>query len=155
MDRTLYTSESLKSFDSALENAKKIYNDASSSQHVVDLATDTLVKAMNEVVKKSDVDKRELDKLISQAESKDRSLYTPESLKFFDSALENAKEVYMDESASQKEVDEAVKQLKKAMYRLAKKHTEQGTGVSTNVVLYGSLVLAMGVLVIWLRRRFK
>lgn len=69
------------------------------------------------------VDKTELNSLISQAQSVDRTKYTSQSLSEMDSALQVAKNLSTTE---QSYVDEAVKSLKSALNALVKLDTFEG-----------------------------
>jgi len=84
IDRSLYTSESLSKLDAALSEFD--LESEGMSQEQLDAWHDDIEKAINELQLKP-ADYSSLDSIKSQAESVDRSLYTPESLTELDNAL--------------------------------------------------------------------
>ncbi|HHU79592.1 MAG TPA: hypothetical protein GXZ29_12060, partial [Clostridiales bacterium] len=72
-----------------------------------------------------EVDKSELESLISHAGEYDENQYTPESWSAFMAALSAAEEVLADEEASQEEVDNALEALKSAIEGLMEIETRE------------------------------
>ena len=119
---TVYTEESFTALQSALQSAKQVSTSTTASQEEVDQAADLLKKAMDALVEKEQsVNKETLNALIQEAEQKDPTVYTEESFAALQSALQSAKQVDENASASQEEVDQAVSSLKNAMNALVKK----------------------------------
>ena len=71
--------------------------------------------SIQKVVEQETVDKTALEAAIKEAESKQEQDYTKESWKPFAEALEQARAIYADETASQEAVDAAAKDLKEKM----------------------------------------
>ena len=67
------------------------------------------------------VDKSRLESAINAAGSVQQANFTPNSWKAFSEAMGNAQKVYADESATQDQVDAAIKQLEEAQQTLVKK----------------------------------
>ena len=67
------------------------------------------------------VDKSRLESTINAAGSVQQANFTPNSWKAFSEAMGNAQKVYADESATQDQVDAAIKQLEEAQQTLVKK----------------------------------
>lgn len=100
-----------------------------STQDQVEQYIEWLNEAINSLVKKDTpidpdkVDKQELEVLVKEAISKDLEIYTPESAKGLQDALDKAKSVLADENATQKEVDETTEKLRNAINNLVEKET--------------------------------
>lgn len=115
-----YTKDSWDKFTEALENAKNIVADNSNiTQSQADEVYDLLVEAKKSL--KEATDKSALDNAIKEAEKLDSSKYTKESWEQLQKALDNARTVYANEKATQKEADSALNNLKKAYNSLVMK----------------------------------
>ncbi|MBK1809220.1 hypothetical protein JHL18_00975, partial [Clostridium sp. YIM B02505] len=68
-----------------------------------------------------EVNKIALDNVIKKAEAIEKALYTDESIKVLNSALDSAKATYSDNNATQKQVDDQVEALEQAIISLEKK----------------------------------
>ena len=119
-----YTEDSWAPFASALDEAKKVYDNEDASQETVDNASKALTDAQNALVRvtPTPVDKAELGKAISDAESlvADET-YTVASRKNLKAALDEVKAVYENADATQEDVDAAAAKLNKAIAGLQKK----------------------------------
>lgn len=119
-----YTEDSWASFASALDEAKKVYDNEDASQETVDNASRALTDAQNALVRvtPTPVDKEELGKAISDAESLvEDETYTVASRKNLKAALDEVKAVYENADATQEAVDAAAAKLNKAIADLQKK----------------------------------
>lgn len=155
-DSTLYTKESFQRLQSALEKAKVCNQSHAMSQKEVDDACQMLYDAIQGLVSVENVvDKSELQQVIAEAEAKNPDVYTEDSYKKMQVALNQAKIVNDDVLASQKEVDEAMDHLKNRMKSLEEKQSASGTSVSTHVFEYVSLAVVAGVLFAFVKNRLK
>lgn len=119
-----YTEDSWAPFASALDEAKKVYDNEDASQETVDNASKALTDAQNALVRvtPTPVDKAELGKAISDAESLvEDETYTVASRKNLKAALDEVKAVYENADATQEDVDAAAAKLNKAIAGLQKK----------------------------------
>ena len=119
-----YTEDSWAPFASALDEAKKVYDNEDASQETVDNASKALTDAQNALVRvtPTPVDKAELGKAISDAESLvEDETYTVASRKNLKAALDEVKAVYENADATQEDVDAAAAKLTKAIAGLQKK----------------------------------
>ena len=83
-----------------MEIANKVVADENALGKEVTKAYEDLLKSFLELRLKPS--KEKLEELINKAESVDRDNYTEKSLKALDKALANAKEVFLDEEATEK-----------------------------------------------------
>jgi hypothetical protein len=103
-----YTASSWSAFASALNAAKSVCADASATQAQVDAAASDLQEAMDNLIERPiAVDKTALNSQIARAETYSFSDYTASSWSAFVAALNAAKSVYADASATQSQVDAA------------------------------------------------
>ncbi|WP_296242778.1 SHIRT domain-containing protein, partial [uncultured Faecalicoccus sp.] len=105
------------------------------------------------------VTKDDLKDLIDQADKLDPDQYTKDSWDALEKALEEAKKVYKDSSATAEEINSAYNALNKAMKGL-KKVSEKGddadTAAQLNAALYGGIaIVALGAMLICVRKRSK
>jgi len=117
-----YSEESWDAFEKALNEAKEILNDLKADQTAVDKAKENLEKAIEGLVLLPNKDV--LEAVIKEAEEKDLSGYTADSVQVLRNALLTAKEVYDDKNATQKDVDAALAQLKEAIEGLVEVEEE-------------------------------
>lgn len=152
----LYTEDSYKAVEEALENAKKVLDDPSTTQDDIDAAAEALRKAMDALVLKntgsgSDVDTTELEKAIAKAEGLNKKNYTQKSYATVEKALENAKKVLANDKATQAEVDAAAKALNDAIAALVLADTTTpGTGDDNSMTMFVALaaISVMGIVAV-------
>lgn len=115
-----YTPDSVKTFNEALANARKLVVDATALQSEVNAATTALTQAQTNLLKKAN--KSALNAAIAAAEAvTDTSIYTDVTVKAFTDALEAAQRVAADENATQAQVDAAAATLTDAQNGLIRK----------------------------------
>ena len=113
-----YTDASWDAFETALEEAKTVFENEASTSEQISQAYRKLNEAINGLTVKAD--KAELTKVIASSVTLNESDYTPESWKQFKEALDYADEVSANPNVSQEEVDEAKDKLEKAVKNLVK-----------------------------------
>lgn len=116
-----YKGKNWKDFTTALSQAKQVLGNTEATQAEVDAALDSLVKAMESLVKKpvvGEVDKSALDKAVTDAKKKQATDYTAASWSAFKKALASAKAVLANPTSSQAEVDTALYNLNVASSKL-------------------------------------
>ncbi|MEJ8548358.1 S-layer homology domain-containing protein [Brevibacillus borstelensis] len=113
-----YTSESWKELQKALQKAEAVLADPNATQKEVDEALSALTKAREGLKKPGEptVDKSKLKAKVKEIndEDLDEDDYTGSSWRSFEKALKRAEDVLADPRATQKEVDNALADLKKA-----------------------------------------
>lgn len=121
LDRSLYTKESLKALDKAVEAAKAL--DDSATYHEVEAAkaalVDALVYGLETITPETtvvEVDRSALNQAIASANAIDRSKYTDASLKVLDDAVKAAQS--LPEDATQRQVNDAAKAINDAIASL-------------------------------------
>ena len=126
IDTGKFTEDSAAVFNEALEAAVKILKDeniSAADQAVVDAAEEQLKTAIEGLVEKQpepEVDKDKLFDLLEQYGGYRSSDYTTETWEPFKAAYDAAKAVYLDESATQEEVDAATAELTRTGKALVK-----------------------------------
>lgn len=123
------TPEKKKSYDDALKNAEEVKNNINVTADEIQKATDDLKKAYDELDGKA-VDKTKLETEIKEEKIKNNDKYqldTDEDQKNYDTILDEAKKVFGNPDATQKEVDEATKKLADARGKLDGKKIETPT----------------------------
>ena len=113
-----YTDTSWDAFETALEEAKAVFENEAATSEQISQAYRKLNEAINGLTVKAD--KSELTKVIASSATLNESDYTPESWKQFKEALDYADEVSANPNVSQEEVDEAKGKLEKAVKNLVK-----------------------------------
>lgn len=113
-------------FTAALAEAKDVYADGNAMEDDVDTAWRNLMDAMAELRLRPDKDL--LEDLINQAEGLNEADYEAESFAAVSSALEEAKDVFANENATQEEVDESSAALKSALAKLTPVSTGEDDG---------------------------
>lgn len=111
-----YTPSSVAGLDKLVASAKKILNNESATQAEVDAMTAKLQKAIKGAEKKANFSK--LTTAVKKAEAINTSKYTDASVKTLKNAIRAAKAVLNNKNASQKDVEEALAALNKAIVRL-------------------------------------
>lgn len=119
IDVSRYTPRSVAAYVEALEKVLAVYNDKDATSTEILEAKVHLEKAINELTLKAE--KVDLESEIKKAEAIDRNLYTNETVKVFDDALNEAKKVNKDENATQDQVNKVIEELEKAIQALEKK----------------------------------
>lgn len=126
IDTGKYTEDSAAVFNEALEGAVKILKDeniSAADQAAVDAAEEQLKTAIAGLVEEQpepEVDKDKLFDLLEQYGGYRSSDYTTETWEPFKAAYDAAKAVYLDESATQEEVDAATAELTRTGKALVK-----------------------------------
>ena len=115
-------------FNNALSNAKKVSENINSTQQAIDEAASALRTAIQKVIDFERVNKEVLKDYIKEVENLDLSKYTDTTVAEFKNALNNAKNVLNNDSATQDEVDKALSKLKEAKGALTKVNENPGTG---------------------------
>lgn len=134
----IYTAESWTGFRTALEIAKTVYADNTSTQKQIDEACEALnsaMKALAEQQPEEKPNKIELKKLVEEAARLVQKEYTEDTWEVFQMALSNAKTVLEDTDAGQETVDKATEELKSAILKLEQaenKKDEQKEEISNN-----------------------
>ena len=113
-----YTDASWDAFETALEEAKAVFENEAATSEQISQAYRKLNEAINGLTVKAD--KSELTKVIASSATLNESDYTPESWKQFKEALDYADEVSANPNVSQVEVNEAKDKLEKAVKNLVK-----------------------------------
>ena len=113
-----YTDASWDAFETALEEAKAVFENEAATSEQISQAYRKLNEAINGLTVKAD--KSELTKVIASSATLNESDYTPESWKQFKEALDYADEVSANPNVSQEEVDEVKGKLEKAVKNLVK-----------------------------------
>lgn len=119
IDVSNYTPKSVTLYHDALDHVVEVYKnkDATSSQ-ILD-AKQQLKDAIDGLTLKAD--KKALENIISKANDMSTDVYTEKTVKVFNEALKEAKNVNADENALQKQVTTVVSKLQKAIDGLVKK----------------------------------
>ncbi len=127
LDKSKYTEESWANLEKALEEAKVVLGDENATVEQVKEAFTglTIAKDNLELKDTTTPDKSDLDKLVKEVESLDKSKYTNESWANLEKALEEAKVVLANQNATQEEIDKAIENLATAKNNLELKDQTQ------------------------------
>ena len=120
IDLSNKTEASKSVFESALADAEKVLAEQSVDAEALESAYVKLTAAINGLQEIANADKTELGEAIDKAAGIDLSFYTKDSADALIEALNNAKNVYANEAATQDMVDEACKALLQAVDSLVK-----------------------------------
>lgn len=123
LDSSKYTKETWDKVAGALKAAKAIFENENATQKEIDEAAKALsdsIASLEEKPALPSVSKEELKALLDEVSLLDENLYTKDSWEQLQKALDNARTVYANEKATQKEVDSALSNLKQAYHNLAK-----------------------------------
>ena len=114
-----YTPESWTAVETALSEAKQIL-DEEVTQGQVNQATENLLAAIDGLVGKNtqEVNKKNLEKLLAEAQAKNEADYTADSWQAFQEVRTKAQGVYDDKQATKKEVNQVAKELREAIKSL-------------------------------------
>ncbi|OUP49878.1 Ig-like domain-containing protein [Lachnoclostridium sp. An181] len=113
LDLSKYLEEGQEAFKTALENGQKVFADGNAMQEEVNEVWRTLLKTMSELRLKPD--KSALASMIKMAEGLSLDGCKDEDVQTFKTALAEAKNVYEDAQATEKEVAGAKKTLQNAV----------------------------------------
>ena len=130
-----YTDESWKVFETALESAKAVLDNANATEKMVQAAAEALKAAVDGQTEKTvdpeptptpstKVDKTNLSNLYEQYKDMKQGNYTDASYKAFTTALEAAKTVLEAEAPTQEEVSKAYSNLNDAVKGMVTKSTQ-------------------------------
>ena len=136
-DESAYTEDSWAAYEEALAHAEELMAGVELSQAEADAAAQAIRDAINNLVENGEqpaTDKDALNEAIAAAEALDGEDYTTNSWNALTSALETAKTVAADESATQEEVDNAANALNGAKTALQVKASEAAIDALQNVV---------------------
>lgn len=114
----LYTTASWAVFKAAADSAAGTFDDENADQTQIDAAAAAFRNGANQLVARaSDYDRKKLGDLIGNAEKLKKDNYIS-GWETFSAALEDAKKVYLDEDAAQKDVEDAHGALSAAITEL-------------------------------------
>lgn len=130
LDSSKYTKASWDVLQIALDNAKAVYANENATKDDVNIALTELKNAEDGL--KLLGDKTNLNDVIKQVESLDKSKYTKDSWAALEETLAKAKEVVANEDASQEDVDNAIKALETAINGLVKKANKYGLQIAVD-----------------------
>ena len=116
LDSTKYSTDTWAAFEKELNEAIAVYEDVNAMQEEVNSAYSELVTAFLNL--RLLPDKSLLEELINKAEGLNSANYTKASFDGLTKALNEAKAVFNDPNATQKEVDSAKATLEKAINSL-------------------------------------
>ncbi len=116
-----YTTETWVVYQETLAKAEAIVADGNATQEAVDQILQELKEARNTLVRKAD--KTKLEEALTQAKGLKEDDYTS-GYEALQKAIQTADKVYVDEKATQAEVDVQVEALQKAIKDLVKKPIE-------------------------------
>ena len=120
IDVSLYTPNSVATYQEALNNVIEVYNDETAVYQDYINAIEQLENSVANLVEIAD--KTDLKNAIDTANSKlDPDKYTPQSITVLSEALQKATEVFNDANATKQQVDEAINQLNQAINQLVEK----------------------------------
>ncbi|MGG3312367.1 S-layer homology domain-containing protein [Paenibacillus lautus] len=123
LDKEDYSKDSWAALEEAMKQAETVLNDPKATQTEVDEMLEKLTEARDGLK----TDKTELEKTVNELEQiidsgeLNKGDYTSESVEIFDDALKHAKEVLGNPNATQREIDNANKELKEAYDNLVTK----------------------------------
>ena len=119
-----YTEESLKALQAAIDAANKVLEDSEATQEAVDVQVEAVNAAKKALVKKkAPVEKEALQTVVNEALElvKETEVYTEESLKILQDAIDAANDILKDEDATQDIVDAHLKAVNAAKVALEEK----------------------------------
>ena len=159
LNSSKYTETTWKTFETELTEANAVLKDTNATQEQVDNAYNQLVKAYLDL--RLIPDKSLLEELINQAEGLNVANYTKASFDGLTKALNEAKVVYENPNATQKEVDNAKATLEKAINNLEVTPINNGdttsvkTGDSSYITTSLGLIMTSGLIASYLKKKKK
>lgn len=124
LDADEYLSATWEKLQKQLEIANKVVSDENALEAEVMKTYEDLIRSFLELRLKPNKDR--LEELIDKANSIDRNKYTEKSLKNLDNVLANARNIFANEEATEKEVAKAEKDLEVALTSLTEKDNNNG-----------------------------
>src|SRR5699024_4903662 len=118
VDATNLTDESKTALTKAMADAEKVLADKSITQKEVDVAAEAINEILQNLTEKPTVDKSELEGLIVSASNMNTDGNTEESIQNLLNAIEKANQILNNNDVTQKEVDQAIKELTQAVKNL-------------------------------------
>ena len=115
----VYTNASWKSFSEKLSEAKALLDKSEAYEDELKTALDSLTAAYEKLVRKANFG--DLTEALEEADSLDKSLYTPDSLEGYNAAVEAAKTVAANDESSQDAIDLAKANIDSAKALLVRK----------------------------------
>ncbi|EME3214158.1 FIVAR domain-containing protein [Enterococcus faecalis] len=142
-----YTASSWKVYSEALQQAQTVVDQTTATQAEVDQAEEKLRSAVKQLVKvpTKEVDKTNLLKIIKENEKHQEKDYTASSWKVYSEALQQAKTVADQTTATQAEVDQAEAKLRSAVKQLTLKNSGENKKEQKNGGNNGHLNTSAGV----------
>ncbi|MDJ9036605.1 polysaccharide lyase family 8 super-sandwich domain-containing protein [Enterococcus faecalis] len=142
-----YTASSWKVYSEALQQAQTVVDQTTATQAEVDQAEAKLRSAVKQLVKvpTKEVDKTNLLKIIKENEKHQEKDYTASSWKVYSEALQQAKTVADQTTATQAEVDQAEAKLRSAVKQLTLKNSGENKKEQKNGGNNGHLNTSAGV----------
>ncbi|HBI1999129.1 TPA: LPXTG cell wall anchor domain-containing protein, partial [Enterococcus faecalis] len=142
-----YTASSWKVYSEALQQAQTVADQTTATQAEVDQAEEKLRSAVKQLVKvpTKEVDKTNLLKIIKENEKHQEKDYTASSWKVYSEALQQAKTVADQTTATQAEVDQAEAKLRSAVKQLTLKNSGENKKEQKNGGNNGHLNTSAGV----------
>ena len=159
LDSSKYTESTWTAFDKELTEANAVYNDENAMQEEVNNAYSELVTAFLNL--RLIPDKSLLEELINQASGLDKANYTKATFDGLTKALNEAKVVFENPNATQKEVDNAKATLEKAINNLEVTPINNGdttsvkTGDSSYITTSLGLIMTSGLIASYLKKKKK
>ena len=159
LDSSKYTETTWTQFNDALTAANGVYEDVNAMQPEVNEAYTNLVTAFLNL--RLIPDKSLLEELINQEEGLNVANYTKASFDGLTKALNEAKVVYENPNATQKEVDNAKATLEKAINNLEVTPINNGdttsvkTGDSSYIATSLGLIMTSGLIASYLKKKKK
>ena len=127
----VYTNASWKSFSEKLSEAKALLDKSEAYEDELKTALDSLTAAYEKLVRKANFG--DLTEALEEADSLDKSLYTPDSLEGYNAAVEAAKTVAANDESSQDAIDLAKANIDSAKALLVRK----GNKTELNALIAG------------------
>lgn len=133
----IYTAKSLAALNKAIRTAETVFNDEKAVQEQVDAQVVALEDAMKGLVSQIDAEKENLAVVIRQAEDalKQTDIYTAESLQALQEAVDKAKAVYDNASASLADVKNQNEALQAALEGLVEIEKTDRSALRTAIAI--------------------
>jgi LPXTG-motif cell wall-anchored protein len=126
VDMSKFTPGTSAKFNLVLKNAMAVLNNQEATQEEINEVYNSLMRAYLDL--RLIPDKSKLEELVNKAKAVDISKFTVESANVLVARLSNARTVLNNEETTQKEVDEAVKELELALNSLEVKPNNNDNG---------------------------
>ena len=129
LNKDKYTENTWEALEIALNGAKEVFANVEATQEEVTVAENSLrssIQGLQEKTAKEEVNKDALEQLIGKAEGLNKDKYTEDTWKVLETALNEAKEVFVNAEATQEKVTVAENNLKNAIESLKLKDNTSG-----------------------------